>query len=136
VPYDPAAVDVRSICAIGMRGQLGLHGRLPWEGAKGREFRADVARFFEITRGHVLIAGPRTAASVPDYARAERTIVEIRSGMEPEEVLGRFPGRVVFGGGGPPVWTAYARFIRHQSSDPLPRSAHVEHKVSGAEVPA
>ena len=41
-----------------MRGQLGLNGRLPWEGNKGREYVADVARFFDMTRGHVIIAGP------------------------------------------------------------------------------
>ena len=35
------------MCAIGQRGQLGLNGRLPWEGNKGREYVADVARFFE-----------------------------------------------------------------------------------------
>ena len=48
--------DVRAMCAIGQRGQLGLNGRLPWEGNKGREYVADVARFFEVTRGHVIIA--------------------------------------------------------------------------------
>ncbi len=53
--------DIRAICAIGQRGQLGLDGRLPWEGNKGREYVADVARFFEVTRGHVIIAGPRTS---------------------------------------------------------------------------
>ena len=41
--------DVRAMCAIGMRGQLGLNGRLPWEGNKGREYVADVARFFDMT---------------------------------------------------------------------------------------
>ena len=40
--------DVRAMCAIGRRGQLGLNGGLPWEGNKGREFVADVARFFEL----------------------------------------------------------------------------------------
>ena len=112
--------DVRAMCAIGRRGQLGLHGRLPWEGAQGREFVADVERFFEHTRGHVLIAGPATAASIPGFARGDRTIVAIRSSMDPEEVLGRFPGRVVYVGGGPPVWAAYARFIRHWDVNRLP----------------
>src|SRR5690349_23349142 len=65
--------DVRSICAIGQRGQLGLNGRLPWEGRTERPFVEDVERFFELTRGHILIAGPATTNSVPDWARAERT---------------------------------------------------------------
>jgi dihydromethanopterin reductase len=108
------------MCAIGLRGQLGLGGRLPWEGNKGREYVADVARFFDMTRGHVLIAGPATIASVPRFAYEDRTIVEIRSGMDPEAVLAQFPERVVYVGGGPPVWTAYAPYIRHWDITRLP----------------
>jgi dihydromethanopterin reductase len=73
-----------------------------------------------MTRGHVIVAGPRTVASIPEWARASRTVVEIRSSMMPEEVLGRFPDRIVFVGGGPPVWAAYARFIRHWDVTRLP----------------
>jgi len=112
--------DVRAICAIGQRGQLGLGGRMPWEGARGREYVADVARFFDITRGHVLLAGPRTVASVPAFARADRTVAVIRSGERPEDVLARYAGRIVFIGGGPAVWDAYARFIRHWDITRLP----------------
>ncbi len=111
---------VRAMCAIGLRGQLGLNGRLPWEGNKGREFVADVARFFEVTRGHVLVAGPRTVASVPSFAYEDRTIHEIRSGDDPRDVLGRFADRVVYIGGGPPVWAAYAPFIQHWDITRLP----------------
>ena len=112
--------DVRAICAIGQRGQLGLGGRMPWEGARGREYVADVARFFDITRGHVLLAGPLTIASVPAFARADRTVAVIRSGEQPEAVLARYAGRIVFIGGGPAVWDAYARFIRHWDITRLP----------------
>ena len=112
--------DVRAMCAIGLSGQLGLNGRLPWEGNPGREFRADVARFFDITRGHVLLAGPRTIASVPQWAREDRTVAVIRSGTPPEEALARYPDRVVYVGGGPPVWTAYASLIRHWDITRLP----------------
>jgi len=112
--------DVRAMCAIGLRGQLGLDGRLPWEGNKGREFVADVARFFAMTRGHVLIAGRRTIASVPAFAFEDRTIVEIHSGMAPQDVLAQFPQRVVYVGGGPPVWANYAPFICHWDITRLP----------------
>lgn len=112
--------DVRAMCAIGLSGQLGLNGRLPWEGNPDREFRADVARFFDTTRGHVLLAGPRTIASVPQWAREDRTVAVIRSGTPPEEALARYPDRVVYIGGGPPVWTAYASFIRHWDITRLP----------------
>ncbi len=111
---------VRAMCAIGRRGQLGLGGKLPWEGAKGPEFVADVQRFFEMTRGHVLAAGPRTIASVPAFAYKDRTIVTIRSSMKPEEVLARFPDRTIFIGGGPPVWSAYAHLIENWDITRLP----------------
>jgi dihydromethanopterin reductase len=112
--------DVRVICAIGRRGQLGLNGQMPWEGSRGRDYIADVERFFELTRGHVIILGPRTYSAVPAFALEDRTVVEIRSSEQPEEVLARFPDRVVFVGGGPPVWSAYARYVRHWDITRLP----------------
>jgi dihydromethanopterin reductase len=112
--------DVRAMCAIGKSGQLGLKGGLPWEGDKRPEFVADVARFFELTRGHVIMAGPITAASIPDFARHDRTIVEIRSGDRPEDAIARFADKVIFIGGGPPVWSVYAPFIRHWDVTVLP----------------
>jgi dihydromethanopterin reductase len=108
------------MCAIGLRGQLGLNGKLPWEGATGPEFIADVARFFDATRGHVLISGPRPRASIPEFAYRDRTIVEIRSSMAPKDVLARFPDRVVYVGGGPAVWTVYAPYIQHWDITRLP----------------
>lgn len=112
--------DVRSICAIGQRGQLGLDGGLPWEGHRGAEYVADVQRFFDITRGHVLVAGPKTIASVPRFAYDDRTIGVIRSSDKPEDVIARYPGRVIFIGGGPPVWDVYAPYIRHWDVTRLP----------------
>ncbi len=66
---------VRCICAIGQSGQLGLDGHLPWEGHQGPEYQADVARFFQMTQGHVLLAGPRTINSVPGFAFNDRTMM-------------------------------------------------------------
>jgi dihydromethanopterin reductase len=108
------------MCAIGQRGQLGLEGRLPWEGASGAEYVADVQRFFELTRGHVLIAGPRTIASVPPFAFEDRAIRAIRSTERPAEVIARYSDRVIYVGGGPAVWSAYAPFIRHWDITRLP----------------
>jgi dihydromethanopterin reductase len=112
--------QIRAMCAIGMRGQLGLGGELPWEGNPGPEFREDVDRFFAVTRGHVVIAGPRTVASFPQWAHADRTIVAIRSTDAPEDVLARYTERVVYVGGGPSVWTAYARLIQRWDVTRLP----------------
>ena len=111
---------VRVICAIGQSGQLGLDGRMPWEGNRLPEYISDVARFFEITRGHVLLGGPRTIASVPKFARADRVVFIVRSSMEPESTLKRFVGRIVFICGGPLVWDAYARFVTHWDITRLP----------------
>jgi dihydromethanopterin reductase len=111
---------VRAMCAIGQRGQLGLKGGLPWEGSKGREYIADVERFWAMTEGHVIAAGPATVRSIPKFAYDSRTIFEIRSHMLPEEVLARFPDRVIFIGGGPPIWAAYAHLISHWDINRLP----------------
>ena len=104
-----------------MRGQLGLNGRLPWEGNKGREYVADVARFFDMTRGHVhhRRADAPSPRFPPSPMRTARS-VEIRSTMAARDVLARFPDRVVFVGGGPPVWATYAPFIRHWDITRLP----------------
>lgn len=112
--------DVRSICAIGLRGQMGLNGVLPWEGNAHAEFTADVARFFDMTRGHVLIAGEKTISAIPDFARRDRTLFVIRRTMEPEKVLAEFSDRVVFVGGGPVAWGVYAPFIRLWDINRLP----------------
>jgi dihydromethanopterin reductase len=90
---------VRVICAIGQSGQMGLKGHLPWEGDRSPEYKADVARFFEITRGQVLAAGPKTISSVPEFARSDRDLFVLRSSMGPEELFKRFAGRIVFIGG-------------------------------------
>lgn len=117
---DDSAADVRCICAIGQRGQLGLNGQMPWEGNKGPEYVADVERFFELTHGHVLLAGPQTFRSIPAFAFEHRTIMELRSHMDPHATIARFPGRIVFIGGGPPVWDVYAPLIRHWDVTRLP----------------
>ncbi len=111
---------IRSIIAIGRRGQLGLNGRLPWEGDARRPFVEDVERFFEITRGHVILCGPVTYGSVPDFARQDRTWVELRSSVTPAKALAPFAGRVVYIGGGPAVWNVYAPLIQHWDINRLP----------------
>ena len=113
-------IDVRSMCAIGQRGQLGLNGHLPWEGNADPLFVEDTTRFFQITMGHVLIAGPRTVSTIPDFAFKDRTIVEIRSHEDPQAVLARFPGRRIYVGGGIKVWNVYAPFIQQWDITRLP----------------
>src|ERR1700732_1226813 len=52
--------------------------------------------------------------------RSERTLVEIHSADEPDAVLKSYCDRVVYVGGGPPVWKAYAHLIRHWDVTRLP----------------
>ena len=111
---------VRCICAIGQSGQLGLHGKLPWESRPEPIFADDVARFFALTRGHVLLAGPSTVSSIPAAAYADRTIEVIRSDTRPQDAIAKYPGRVVFIGGGPAVWDKYSPFIQHWDITRLP----------------
>lgn len=111
---------VKCMIAIGRSGQLGLNGHLPWEGNSEPDYVADVARFFESTRGHVLLAGPKTIAAVPEFAYRDRTIQILRSNMNPEQVLLHYIGRTVFIGGGPAVWDAYAPYIEHWDINRLP----------------
>ena len=112
--------DVRVICAIGKHGQLGLNGRMPWEGNSGVAYKADVQRFFALTKGHVVIAGPRTVVSFPDWARHDRTVAEIHTSDDPRTIIERYPDRVVYVGGGPSVWKAYAPLISHWDVTRLP----------------
>ncbi|WP_072563328.1 dihydrofolate reductase [Granulibacter bethesdensis] len=116
----PWPSEIRSMCAIGSGGQLGLNGELPWQGDQRPAFREDVRRFWERTRGHVLICGPATYRTIPATAFTARDILELRSSMQPEDVLSRYPGRIVYIGGGLSVWDTYARFIQHWDITRLP----------------
>jgi len=85
----------------------------------------DRSRFAERRVGFLFwrgqtVAGPRTARAVPEYERRFMMVVELRSHMDPEKTLAEFPGRVVFIGGGPPVWDVYARYIEHWDITRLP----------------
>ena len=40
--------------------------------------------------------------------------------MDPEDTLERYAGRIVFIGGGPRVWDAYAKFVSHWDVTRLP----------------
>lgn len=48
-----------AIAAIGVRGQLGLNGGLPWHD------KTDLAWFREMTWGHVIVVGHNTLRQLP-----------------------------------------------------------------------
>ncbi len=122
--------DIRAMCAIGRRGQLGLSGRMPWENAKGPEYTADVHRFFDLTRGQVILLGPRTYRSVPTFAHEDRTVVAIRSTEQPADVISRYPDRVIYIGGGPPVWT----LMPHSSAIGTSRGSPMTARRTGGSI--
>ena len=65
-------------------------------------------------------SGPGPIAPFPAFAYEDRTVVAIRSSEQPADVIARYPDRVIYIGGGPPVWSAYARFILHWDITRLP----------------
>jgi dihydromethanopterin reductase len=79
-----------------------------------------VARFFELTRGHVLLGRPRHGRLDPALRlrgpHDRRAVLDRRSRGDAAPLQ----RRVVFIGGGPPVWSAYARFVRHWDITRLP----------------
>lgn len=44
----------------------------------------------------------------------------VRSGMRPPDIIASHADRVIFIGGGPAVWAAYAPFIQHWDITRLP----------------
>ena len=126
--------DVRCICAIGRCGQLGLNGRLPWEGRLERAYVEDVERFSTPTRGHVVIAGPTTINSVPDWAAPIPQWPSARASRQKR--CSPAPGRVVFVGAAPAVWEAYAPSSRHWDITRLPYDGDADRWFSPAWVVA
>ena len=80
--------------------------------------------------------GHGTFTSVPDFAFQNRDVVEIHASDSPEDVLARFPSRVVFIGGGPPVYAAYASFIRHWDINRLPYDGEADRWFDSARLVA
>jgi dihydromethanopterin reductase len=76
--------------AIGRR-IAGLNGRMP-EGAKGPEHTADVQRFFELTRGHVILLGP-DLSPVPAFGPRGPHRRRDTPGERPADVIARHPDR-------------------------------------------
>ena len=94
--------------------------------------RSDVARFFEITRGHVLLAGPKTIDSVPQFARLDRELVVLRSSMNPPEVLERFGDGSFTSAVVPPFGMPTFLFVTHWE---LPVSRMTARQIGGS-IPA
>ena len=67
-----------AIAAIGVRGQLGLNGRLPWHDKR------DLAWFREMTYGHAVVVGHNTLRQLPPLPG--RVILSAEQFTTPEEL--------------------------------------------------
>ena len=67
-----------AIAAIGVRGQLGLNGRLPWHDKR------DLAWFREMTYGHAVIVGHNTLRQLPPLPG--RVILSAEQFATPEDL--------------------------------------------------
>lgn len=117
---DGIMADVRAICAIGQRGQIGLNGELPWEGNPGPRVRC---RCRTLLRGD---ARPRHARRGPHHLHPAPLHAIRPHAMR--RAVHRSPRRrspflrpcAIYVAGGPAVWEAYAGFIRHWDINRLP----------------
>lgn len=66
-------MNLAMIAAIGVRGQLGLHGDIPWHEPQ------DMFLFRQLTMGHVIIMGSKTARSLKKPLRGRTHFVLSRS---------------------------------------------------------
>lgn len=59
--------NVHLIAAVGLSGQIGLDGKIPWHGDErfAYQTRADLKEFSRLTEGGILIMGATTAAQMP-----------------------------------------------------------------------
>lgn len=99
--------SVNLIAAIGLRGQLGLEGKLPWHAP------ADLAFFRRMTTGACLIAGRATLPALP-YLPG-RMVYTFSRDNTPNGLLNlidlQYPGWPVWVIGGEYVYRAFAPHI-------------------------
>ena len=81
---------VHLIAAVGLSGQIGLDGEVPWHGRPEFEEHTarDLAEFARLTAGGVLIMGSVTAAKLPStFKPRDRQIMIWHRHHDPEDVI-------------------------------------------------
>lgn len=113
---------VHLIAAVGLSGQIGLDGKVPWRGDPSLEEHTarDLAQFAQMTAGGVLIMGSVTAQSLPhQFQWGDRTIYIWRQNREefltPELMLKNlreaYPYRDIWICGGQKVYELFTPFV-------------------------
>lgn len=75
---------VHLIAAVGLSGQIGLRGKVPWHGlAKYADVtRRDLDEFARLTEGGVLLIGSRTAENLPSgFQPKDRVVIVWKRNM-------------------------------------------------------
>ncbi len=74
-------MNIHLIAAVGLRGQIGLNGQVPWHNDPtfSEQTKRDLETFARMTEGGVLIMGSKTAASLPKGFRANGRRIMILS---------------------------------------------------------
>lgn len=102
---------VNLIAAVGKRGQMGLNGEMPW----GLTQKDDLKWFLRTTKGHVLIAGSRTARTLPSPLGFERDLYVWHRGTDPahmiETIRREIPGKDIFIVGGARTYKAFLPLV-------------------------
>jgi dihydromethanopterin reductase len=113
-------MSVHLIAAVGLSGQIGYRGQVPWHGKTDFEeiTRRDLAQFAKLTANGVLIMGHVTALSLPerfDAGGREIVIARHRDFERPGDLLTELEkahsGREVWVCGGQKVYESFLPFI-------------------------
>lgn len=107
---------VHLIAAVGLSGQIGLDGEVPWHGRPefAEHTARDLGEFARLTAGGVLIMGSVTAEKLPSTFRPkDRSIVIWRRHYDPDEALRlyRTQGRDIWICGGQKVYETFIPFV-------------------------
>ncbi|MGZ8364781.1 MAG: dihydrofolate reductase [Nitrospira sp.] len=99
--------SVYLIAAVGLRGQVGLNGDMPW----GRTMKDDLRWFRETTKNSILITGSATAKTLPCPIGHGRTVYVWHRDVNPKELLDFLravhPDKDIYVIGGVRTWQAF-----------------------------
>ena len=113
LPLNPG---VHLIAAVGLSGQIGLRGQVPWHGRPefAEHTSRDLAEFARLTAGGVLLMGSITARSLPaSFNPRDRHIVIWRRRYDRADVLQHYQkqGRDIWICGGQKVYELFIPYV-------------------------
>lgn len=82
-----------AVMAIGLKGEIGQQGRMPWE-CEGYSMRRDLKRFMDLTLDRVVVMGRKTWESLPGPLK-RRTFIILTQEPIKEPVYRAWPNKAV-----------------------------------------